>query len=346
MGNNTNILISIIMPVYNSGVYLESAIRSILYHDRTDFELILVDDGSTDGSSQKCDAFAQEDSRIVVIHQSNGGICKARNAALKIARGEYVGFSDHDDDFEQGVWEKCIDLIERYHRPDMIKFGKNYVFVDSSGKVYRKLKITHDNGFFGRDKIVKDYLKFRQQSLYRFVWDGIYKKSIIDENNILFDPFFTHGGEDHDFCNTFSRYIKNFVSAEDVYYNHYLRTGFSTSSKSNGKQYYLTEGKRLIDTLRFIGYDIDANKSLYWNEVFNSCVLPYLRDGIKQKQGRRKTIDAIVALNENCPILKMTQKVPLRALIKQSKKLGVFAYLYMKGFYNALYGLSYLRYKV
>ena len=70
-----NIKISVIMPVYNSGVYLETAVNSILDQDVQDMELILVDDGSTDGSSEKCDKYAEKDNRVIVIHQKNGGIC-------------------------------------------------------------------------------------------------------------------------------------------------------------------------------------------------------------------------------------------------------------------------------
>ena len=93
------------MPVYNSGKYLKTAVGSILNQSLKDIELILVDDGSTDGSSERCDEYAQQDNRIVVIHQKNGGICNARNAALKIARGEYIGFSDHDDEYLPGFLE-------------------------------------------------------------------------------------------------------------------------------------------------------------------------------------------------------------------------------------------------
>ena len=80
--------ISIIMPVYNSGKYLSTAVDSILNQSFKEIELILVDDGSTDGSSEKCDEYARKDSRVVVIHQKNGGICNARNTALNMAKAK------------------------------------------------------------------------------------------------------------------------------------------------------------------------------------------------------------------------------------------------------------------
>lgn len=87
---NNKIKVSVIMPVYNSGEYLKTAVYSILSQSLKEIELILVDDGSTDGSSERCDEYAAKDSRVVVIHQKNGGICNARNAALKIARGNIL----------------------------------------------------------------------------------------------------------------------------------------------------------------------------------------------------------------------------------------------------------------
>lgn len=83
--NNTP-MVSVIMPVYNARKYIESTIESVLNQTFTDFELILIDDGATDGSGEVCDTYASMDKRIVLIHQANGGICKARNAGLAVAK--------------------------------------------------------------------------------------------------------------------------------------------------------------------------------------------------------------------------------------------------------------------
>ena len=121
--DNNNIKVSVIMPVYNSGEYLKTAVESILNQSLKEIELILVDDGSTDGSSERCDEYAAKDSRVVVIHQKNGGICNARNAALKIARGEYIGFSDHDDEYLPGLLENAYDRIVK-DDSDVLKYCK------------------------------------------------------------------------------------------------------------------------------------------------------------------------------------------------------------------------------
>ena len=102
-------MISIIVPIYNCEKYLKECIDSICNQTYTDLEIILVDDGSTDNSSMICDEYAKSDSRIIVIHKENGGATSARNAGLRIAKGEYIGFADSDDWAEPDM---CKVLLE------------------------------------------------------------------------------------------------------------------------------------------------------------------------------------------------------------------------------------------
>ena len=104
--------ISIISTVYNTGPYLRPAVESILAQTFTDFELLLVDDGSHDGSAAVCDALAQEDARIRVFHQPNGGPAHARNTGLDNARGDYIGFVDSDDLIAPDMYEKLYAAVQ------------------------------------------------------------------------------------------------------------------------------------------------------------------------------------------------------------------------------------------
>ena len=105
--------ISIIVPVYKVEPYIHKCVDSILGQTFTDFELILVDDGSPDNCGKICDEYAQKDSRIKVIHKENGGLSDARNAGIDIAKGEYIGFVDSDDwiepDMYKLLYEMCIE---------------------------------------------------------------------------------------------------------------------------------------------------------------------------------------------------------------------------------------------
>ena len=104
--------ISIIVPVYNTEKYLHRCIDSILAQTFTDFELILVDDGSPDNCPQICDEYAEKDCRVKVIHQENGGLSAARNAGIDIATGTFIFFCDSDD----YIKEDCLLHFYEYHQ--------------------------------------------------------------------------------------------------------------------------------------------------------------------------------------------------------------------------------------
>lgn len=104
-------LISIIIPVYKVEPYLERCVNSVRNQTYQRLEIILVDDGSPDRCGEMCDAYAREDSRIRVIHKENGGPSSARNAALDIATGDYVGFVDSDDWVEENMYETLCGLL-------------------------------------------------------------------------------------------------------------------------------------------------------------------------------------------------------------------------------------------
>lgn len=105
-------LVSIIVPVYNTENYLGSCIESLLSQTYTSLQIILVDDGSTDGCGEICDAYARKDPRIQVIHQANGGVSSARNAGLDAARGRYVCFVDSDDHVLGTMAEEMVSAAE------------------------------------------------------------------------------------------------------------------------------------------------------------------------------------------------------------------------------------------
>lgn len=110
-----NPLISVIIPIYNVEKYLHKCVDSVLAQTYKNLEIILVDDGSTDASGQICDEYAAKDSRIKVIHKPNGGVSSARNAGLKVASGEYIGFVDGDDYIELSMYQILLDSILQTH---------------------------------------------------------------------------------------------------------------------------------------------------------------------------------------------------------------------------------------
>lgn len=122
--------VSIVVPVYNCHKYLEKCVDTLINQSLKEIEIILVDDGSKDGSSQLCDQLAMKDSRIVVIHQENAGVCAARNAGIIAAKGEYIGFSDGDDFSHLDKFKILFDNAQKYNCE--ISSSGFYVYYDET----------------------------------------------------------------------------------------------------------------------------------------------------------------------------------------------------------------------
>ena len=108
-----NPLISVIIPVYKVEPYLRQCVDSILSQTYTNLEVILVDDGSSDHCPAICDSYATQDSRVRVIHKTNGGLSDARNAALEVCTGDYIAFVDSDDWIEPEMYTDMMDLMQK-----------------------------------------------------------------------------------------------------------------------------------------------------------------------------------------------------------------------------------------
>ena len=128
-------VVSVVVPVYKVEKYLERCVASLRSQTLRDVEIILVDDGSPDSCPEMCDALAEQDSRIRVIHKKNGGLSSARNAGLKVASGKYVGFVDSDDDVEPDMYEKMLSVIES-ENVDFVM--SDYLRIPASGSPYLK----------------------------------------------------------------------------------------------------------------------------------------------------------------------------------------------------------------
>lgn len=122
--------VSVIIPVYNTIQYLEEAAESVLAQTMTDWEMILVDDGSTDGCSAMCDSYAEKDARIHVIHQKNQGVSAARNTGMAQAAGEYLQFLDSDDRLYPDTLAKCMQAVQ--DGAEIVIFDAQYEGTDFS----------------------------------------------------------------------------------------------------------------------------------------------------------------------------------------------------------------------
>ena len=176
---------SVIVPVYNVSRFLEKCIHSVLAQTYQDYELILVDDGSTDESGTICDRYAEEAPRIKVIHKKNGGLSDARNAGLEVATGDYYYFLDSDDYIAENLLEKTVTMLEE-KKVDMVVFGYK--------KVLETGEETDSVTFLDREYAIKGerekYNYFVHVLLQYYqgweAWDRVYKGDIIRSHNLRF----------------------------------------------------------------------------------------------------------------------------------------------------------------
>lgn len=222
--------ISIIMPVYNSEKYLKAAIESIINQTFTDWELIIIDDGSIDRSGKICDEYAQKDSRIIVIHQENQGMCAARNYGMENAKGKYIAFMDNDDECEPELLSRSYAAAVKF-QADVVKFGRCSEIVNSDGSVIKKDTRNLDFNIYTKERVFENFFYLRGLGVFSPIWDGIYCSEIIKKNKLLFDTSLRYGEEDTIFCLSLLPHITTFVTIPGVYYKHYIWEGHSASSK-------------------------------------------------------------------------------------------------------------------
>lgn len=229
-----NPFFSIILPVYNSGKFLDDAVKSILHQDFKDFELFLMDDGSTDGSSEKCDSYAALDPRIIVVHQKNAGMGAARNKAISMANGKYIGFCDHDDWFEPECLRKCYAYLQA-SPVDVIKFGCKEIYIENN-KI-KKTRVLHprSNVTFFKENMDKAFLFKYDDDYMAYIWDGFYKAEIFNDET-LFNTEMRAGYEDEEIQMKMFLNIQSITFIQDVFYIHNIRSDFSNSKKHNDNQ--------------------------------------------------------------------------------------------------------------
>ena len=177
--------ISIIVPIYNVAEYLEKCISSILTQTYKDLQIILVDDGSTDGSSQICDEYVKKDNRIEVIHKANGGLVSARKSGLQIATGDYVGYVDGDDWIEPDIYEQMLGcMIE--NSVDMVE---TQYFFEASTQIKRmESKLSY--GIHAANELIPAMLcdeDFNECRLQPYVWSKLYNRELLTQHQMCVD---------------------------------------------------------------------------------------------------------------------------------------------------------------
>lgn len=187
--------ISIIIPVYNSQQYLEQCLSSVILQTYPNLEIICVDDGSTDGSGEIVDQFAQRDKRIIALHQKNAGESNARNVALERATGDYIGFCDCDDWIEPDMYRQMETVMET-EGLDLVATGW---YKENNGLCEEiKNKLPVSQGVIERDLLLKYIYKRDSYKGFAYIWNKLYNRNILyypSGQMIRFNESLTLGGD-------------------------------------------------------------------------------------------------------------------------------------------------------
>ncbi len=265
--------LSIIVPVYNTGKYLRKCIDSILAQTLTDFELILVNDGSTDDSPSICDEYAKKDPRIKVIHKENGGQADARNVGLDIAKGEYIGFVDSDDYIEPNMYEDLYTSAIDNHAEitvSKIYFGEKKEFNE------KKTPAIH---IADSRSLLRNYSEYKYKLNYS-VCNKIYLRSIFD--NIRFPTKKLY--EDAYIQLDIVQQSKQIVFIDHDYYHYISRSESTVTSKYTLKKACFVLDYKNNHLKFFIDNRITSQIDFMYEEYVDAFIPNYIFVHFKEKK--------------------------------------------------------------
>ena len=215
--------VSIIMPVYNKEKYVEKAIKSVLNQTEKDWELIVIDDGSTDSSADICDSFS--DPRIKVYHVNNAGVSSARNRGISKAKGDYITFCDGDDTLHPQYLEMVFDPSV-----EMIVSGMRGVL--STGEELELVIPKYDGIITVKNICDSFYADLMKNGVYGFVAGKLVRRSVIEKYKIRFDETIRLAEDLDFFVKIYQKIDKiKFVQKAYYYYTHETREPFNIKAQ-------------------------------------------------------------------------------------------------------------------
>ena len=286
-----NNLVSIIVPIYNVNDYMDLCMESLLHQTYKNIEIILIDDGSTDGSANKCDLIADIDNRVIVIHKKNGGLSSARNAGLDIAKGKFILFVDGDDYIDLNTVDTLINIWEDSKiNPDLIQF--NYKEVQENEQV----KIDNSSNQY---KISYSRIEFFE-NLYEIgggaasACTKLYKKELF--NNLRFKNGILH--EDENMITDILSKINSCIYLDKILYYYVTRQGSIINSSFMPKK---------MDVFIPIEYRIEYLRKINSEHLLNKEFARYYMTILNMYCNARKD-----GYNKECKILKNRLKQLLK----------------------------------
>lgn len=293
--------ISVIVPVYNVEKYLRRCIESILSQTFTDFEVLLIDDGSNDRSGEICDEYAKKDGRIRVFHKENGGVSSARNVGLDHASGEWIYFMDSDD----VIYDNGLFIFNKYisESVDMVMAG--FEILNEDNIIIESVEFNDECKIVQVDTFLKN-LYFPADRHYKgFLWNKIFRHSVLEQHSQRFNPQIYYN-EDRLFIFEYVCLSGKPIACSDIIiYKYYVRHGSAMDMVISGSKYnplfltdltafYLMKRCLLKSPYASIRLKMYANRGIYNSYLMNIRLMKSKRYVDSNRAAfRKKVIDEI-----------------------------------------------------
>lgn len=247
MGEIRTLMVSVIIPIYNVSNFINRGVEQVLAQTYNNYEIILVNDGSTDESLEICNAWARKDDRIRVISKRNGGAGSARNIGIEKAQGDFIYFYDIDDKISSNLLEYCVRTIEQYD-VDLIVFGyeSEETTYNSSTTVRFTEKVIRTNDEL-RDCFVDEFVL----KMNGFPWNKFYRKSFLDENGLRYENQRIQQDEVFN-LKVYQRLERVYISPKVLYTYYVYEKGNTRSRFIEGRfDIYKSVNRHFVDLKKF-----------------------------------------------------------------------------------------------
>ena len=225
-------LLSVITPMFNAGSMFDAFMQSLLAQTLSSLEIIIVDDGSTDGSGERADSYAQQHAHVQVIHQANGGVSRARNAGLAIAKGKYVTFPDADDTLSPEMYQTLVTMAETDNLDAAQCNAEWYFQRNQRVKPLIPTERLRSTDVLSGPQWLSTALATRRY--LHVVWLGIYRRELIEKNQLLFEPGLHH--QDIPWTTEFMLNAQRVRYTDKIFYRYYMHDASISNRKRTGQR--------------------------------------------------------------------------------------------------------------
>lgn len=271
--------VSVIVPVYQAERFIQKCVQSIINQTHEELEVILIDDGSADGSLQICNELQEKDSRIRVIHQENKGVSVTRNRGIGEATGEYILFVDADDIIEKNMIEYMLQKAVETDS-EIVICGFDYVYED---RIETQIPIEKEGKYRKRD-IYTNFWEFYKGGILHNIGNKLYSKKLLEDNKILFNEY-RPVLEDVQFCLDAIKMTDSVYICRDNFYKYIMQANQFSVQKKYRRNFYSS----LQEVFEYI-YDCGIEKSKDFYLVYMDAILLTLKNEMYRGKGNYQII--------------------------------------------------------